>query len=90
MIMMQAHEAEPQQGGKSSSEGSIWDAPLFLPVLLFLPRLQLYSTPMASGEDSENTRGALDTCASGHEICKCMMAAFMFRFKHMQCHWVWG
>lgn len=45
MITMQAHNVQHQQGRKSSSEGSMWDGPLFLPVLLFLRRRQLYATP---------------------------------------------
>lgn len=81
MIMMQAHKAEHQQERESSFERSVWDGALFLPTVLFLPRLQLYSTLRDSHQGSEKTRGALDTCSPGHETCKCVTAAFRVEFK---------
>lgn len=65
MIMAQAHKVEHQQGRKSSSEAVVWDGPLFSPIALLLPRMQLYPHSGLLTGTVRNLGVLLDTCFPG-------------------------
>lgn len=75
-------QGECQQGRKSSVEAVVWGGPLFSPIVLFLPRLQLYGHT-----GTVRKLGALlDTCSLGHEMCEWVAVASVFGIKHMHKH----